>query len=407
MSRRPNAIVLTTVMCLAQVGTLIDVFSFATLIKVFEAEWMLTKAQQGWISGIYFAGYVLAVPVLMAITDRVDARRVYMAGALIITAGATGFALLAEGFWSALALRAICGFGLASVYMPGLRVLVDRYSGANESRAIAFYTASWSLGAANSFLLTGLIEEAFGWHMAFYAGAGGAFFAFCLVALFLRPVPPQKPEHTTRLLDFRPVFRNRAVVGFIVSYAAHTWELLCYRAWLVAFLAFSLTQQDDPAVGWLAEPARIAMFTALTAMVASVIGNELANRFNRVRVITIVQCLSGIIACTVGFLGALPYALVVGLVMIHSFLIQSDSAPLTSGVVSVADQGRRGATLAMYNFIGWAGGFMGPVLVGIVLGAFGQESVTGWGAGFIVMGGVAFIGAATLRFCAGEYRQEP
>lgn len=45
------------------------------MFRTFEAEWLLTKVEQGWVLGVYQAGYVLAVPVIMALTDRVDARR--------------------------------------------------------------------------------------------------------------------------------------------------------------------------------------------------------------------------------------------------------------------------------------------------------------------------------------------
>jgi hypothetical protein len=34
-----------------------------------------------------------------------------------------------------------------------------------------------------------------------------------------------------RLLDFRPVLRNRAAMGWIIGYTVHTWELSALRAW--------------------------------------------------------------------------------------------------------------------------------------------------------------------------------
>ncbi|PIW26773.1 MAG: MFS transporter [Rhodospirillales bacterium CG15_BIG_FIL_POST_REV_8_21_14_020_66_15] len=402
MFRTPGPVLITVIMCLTMVACLIDVFVFATLIKTFEAEWALTKAEQGWISGIYFAGYTATVPVLMAVTDRIDARRVHLSGSLIIALGALAFALFAEGFWTALIFRTLSGIGLAAVYMPGLRVLVDRYSGAQESRAIAFYTASWSLGVAGSFLVTGVIGEALGWQAAVLSGAAAAIVSFLMVALLLAPIVPQQPEQRTRLLDFRPVFRNRAAMAFIFGYAAHTYELLAYRAWLVAFLAFSVTQQPTPAVGWLAEPARIAAFTALAAMIASVIGNEMAIRLGRARWIAAIQVSSGGLACGLGFLAGESYALVAGLAILHSFLIQADSAPLTAGVYAAAEPGRQGQTLAMHNFIGWTGGFLGPVAVGLVLGHFGKESVVGWGFGYAAMGIVGALGAAVVLTLAGR-----
>lgn len=404
MLRDPGPVLITALMCLAQVATLVDFFVFATLVRSFEADWLLTKAEQGWILGIYQAGYVLAVPVVMALTDRVDARRLYLAGCMVIAVAALGFAVLAEGFWSALALRALSGFGFAATYMPGLRVLVDRYPGGNESRAIAFYTSSWSLGTAVSYLLAGVIGDAWGWQAAFLAGGTGALAGFALIAVCLSPVAPARPPEPTRLLDFRPVLRNRPAMGYVIAYATHTYELLAFRAWLVAFLAFSLSQQPAPMVGWLAEPSRIAMFTAVAAIFSSIAGNELAQRFDRPRYIALVQCMTACLACVIGFLGAAPYEWVIALVVLYALLVQADSASLTAGVVGAAEDGRRGATLAVYNVGAWSCAFIGPVLVGAVLNAAGEESTFGWGLAFAAMGAVTFLGAAAIRILAGGRR---
>ena len=395
---------LTIIMCAAHVGVLMDAFTFATLIKTFEADWGLTKAQQGWVSGIYYVAYVPLVPILMALTDRMDARRIFLTGSLTIAGAAAGFAIFAEGFWSALAFRALSGMGFAAAYMPGLRVLVDRFEGPWEARAIACYTASWSLGTAVSYLVAGIVGETFGWQAAFYAAGAGALIAFALVFICLDAITPKATDAPGRLLDFRPVFRNLKAMGYVCSYAAHTWELLAFRAWLVAFLVFSLAQQSEPMVGWFAEPSRIATLSAIAAMVSSIFGNELAMRFGRVRVITVIQLATGILACALGFLAAQPYLLVAALTVLYALMVQADSGSLTAGLVGVADEGRRGATLAVYQVVGFAGGFTGPILVGIVLGLFDAESLMAWGSAFITMGGVAFVGTILLLALTGRER---
>ena len=81
-----------------------------------------------------FGGYMLAVPVLSGLTDRMDARRVYLGSCLLAAAGLGGFALLAEGPATAGLLQAVSGAGLAGTYMPGLRLLADRIGGSRRSR---------------------------------------------------------------------------------------------------------------------------------------------------------------------------------------------------------------------------------------------------------------------------------
>ena len=62
-------------------------------------EWSLSSTQAGWIGGIYFAGYVAAVPFLVGLTDVLDARRIYLFGLFCGILGSVGFALFADGFF--------------------------------------------------------------------------------------------------------------------------------------------------------------------------------------------------------------------------------------------------------------------------------------------------------------------
>jgi len=58
------------------------------------------------------------------------ARSVYLAGTGLTALSHLGFALLADGFWSGMAMRALAGFGWAGAYMPGLKAIADRLEGA-------------------------------------------------------------------------------------------------------------------------------------------------------------------------------------------------------------------------------------------------------------------------------------
>ena len=168
-------------LCVAHALSLIGLASYPALLPTFISAWDLTNTEAGWISGIYYAGYMLAVPVLAGATDHVDARRIYLTASAVTFAATLGFALLADGFWSAVMLRFCAGIGLAGTYMPGLKALTDRVTGPNESRYVAFYTATFGLGVSLSFLISGEVAAWLGWRAAFVAaavGSGAAFFIF-------------------------------------------------------------------------------------------------------------------------------------------------------------------------------------------------------------------------------------
>ena len=99
---------------------------FLALQPSLEREWTLSNTASGWISSAYFAGYMIAVPVLSSLTDRIDARTVWLGACAMAAVGAIGFGLGADGVWSAAAFQAVAGIGRAGKYMPGLKVIADR-----------------------------------------------------------------------------------------------------------------------------------------------------------------------------------------------------------------------------------------------------------------------------------------
>src|ERR671932_776458 len=109
-------------------------------------------------SPAFVATIVPAVPVLLALTDRVPARRVYLAGTGLTALSHLGFALVADGFWSGLLMRALAGVGWAGAYMPGLKVISDPLEGTAQSRAVSWHAAGVGIAGAGSFAIAGLFD---------------------------------------------------------------------------------------------------------------------------------------------------------------------------------------------------------------------------------------------------------
>ena len=381
-------------LCLAEVLGMLGISTFSALLPELQAEWGLSNSQAGWITGIYYAGYLSAVPVLVSLTDRVDPLRIYLAAAALAGLSLLGFAFLAEGFWTALLFRTLAGVALAGTYMPGLKALTDRIEGPRQPRAVAFYTSSFGIGVSLSFLISGEVAAALSWPWAFGLGALGAPLAMALAgwALTARPAAAH-PVPKTHLLDFRPVFRNRRAMGYILAYSAHNWELFGLRGWLVAFLVFCQTLQPAYA-GW--NVTLIVTLVALVAVPSSIIGGELAMRFGRRRVVTVVMAMSAIMAALYGFSGWLPFPLVAVLAMFYGMFVTADSAAITTGAVQAAPPGGRGAVMAVHSCLGFIGAFLGPLAFGVVLDVAGADHVLGWGLAFAAMGAGVIMGPLAL-----------
>lgn len=403
---------ITAIICLAETLGMAGFAAFPTLLPQFFAEWNITNTEAGWINGIYYAGYVLAVIILTSLTDRAAPRDIYLFSTAISGLSCIGFAFWADGFWSAMAFRTLGGIGLAGTYMPGLKMLNDFLSGPKKSRAVAFYTSSFGIGTSFSIVATGYMADVTDWHTTFALLTLGPIAAIILTVFMVPRIKTSDTARTTHVLDFRPVLRCRAAMAYVVGYTIHNFELFAYRAWTVAFLVYAVSLHEGTAL-----PLSIITLAAiinLFGVPASIIGNEFALKVGRHRWIIMVMILSAMLASLIGYTASWSLWLVIGLCCLYSATITADSAALTAGAVEAAPPGYLGATMAMYSSIAFTGAFLGPLVFGIVLdfnsdgGAANASDASdaSWGTAFVVVGIVSLMGPVLMRWI-GEAKDSP
>ena len=392
--------------CIAEVLTMQGVFTFSSMLPFFFEEWKLDSIDAGWISGIYYGAYMISVMILVSLTDWIDAKKIYITGALVTLLSCVGFALFVEGFWTAILFRTLGGMGLAGTYMPGLKALTDRLSGTSRIRATSFYTSSFGVGSALSFLIGGSILEWFPWETAFWVAGLCALLGLLIVWKVLENRPNQVGSRSgLRSLDFRPVLRNHNAMGWIACYSTHNYELFAFRSWIVVYLAFAMS---DVSGGFYIQPSIIVFFGILLGMPSSVIGNELALRYGRTRIVISIMCISAFLAIVVGNSIGLAAPLLIALVLVYGCFVTGESASITTGAIESASQENRGVTMAVHSSIGFIGSFLGPIGFGMVLNAFGgHNSSHAWFWAFASTGVVLLIGPILLLFLRNFQNRRP
>jgi len=381
---------LVAAICLGQVGNLLPhVVVPAIMAQHLMPLWGLSAAQAGLMASAYAFGYMLAVPVLTALTDRIDARHILLAGSALSGLATIAFGLFANGLWSAIPLWGLAGAGFAGAYMPGLKALTDRL-GPGNSRAVTFYTSSYSFGVGLSFLVSQLVADSFGWRAAFVVTGLGP---VVMIAACFGLAPFQPPAHG-RLLDFRPVFRNRPALGYVLGYGAHCFELYGMRTWIVTFWTFVVAHNASAAP---LSPVTVSVLVTVLAMPASIFGNEAAIRFGRHRAIATIQVISATLVLTIGFCAGVSPYLLLGLVLVHAVTLNGDSGALTSGMTASAVPTQRGATMALHSTVGFGLSAAGAWATGIVLDIGGGPSnPSGWLAAFALLATVILLGPLAL-----------
>jgi len=376
---------------LAQLGA----FALPALLPDYIQLWHLTATEAGWLVGIFFAAYVAAVPLLLAMTDRLPVRRIYLLGTGLTTLSHLGFAFIADGFWSGFIFRILAGAGWAGTYMTGLRALADHLEGTAQSRAVSLHAAGVGISGAGSFAVAGLVAALVSPNAAFLLAAATAASAFGIAALLMPDRVTVEKSASSALLDYRPVFRNRGALAWIAGYTVHTWEMAAVRAWGVTFFATVIAWHGAP--WWLPDPTVLFTLAGLVGVLVSVTGNETAQRWGRRRVVLIAMTVAAALSLIAGWTAAVSAPLAVFVLVLWNAAIYLDSSALTAGTVQAADPKLRGATMGLHSMCGYAGGFIGPPLAGLVLDTLGKDSVVGWGLAFGHLAIITLTGLAVLE----------
>src|SRR6516164_9162054 len=99
---------LVAAMCIGQLGNLLPHVAVpAVMPQHLMSLWALSAAEAGLMASAFSFGYMVAVPVLTALTDRMDARNILLVGSFALSLATLAFGLLADGLWTATLIWAL------------------------------------------------------------------------------------------------------------------------------------------------------------------------------------------------------------------------------------------------------------------------------------------------------------
>ncbi|HEV8537228.1 MAG TPA: MFS transporter [Candidatus Limnocylindria bacterium] len=377
---RSRALALSTTLALVLLPSQLP----AAALPLMRTEWQASAAELGWVVSAYLLGYAVAVLVVLPLTDRFRPSRVIALGALITTIANLVFAYAAQDVVTASLLRVVAGFGLAGVYMPGVRIVAQSSDPARRGAAVGLYVAAFYFGGSLSFLATGLLLQPFGWR--------GAALALGLIAVAALPVALASARGIVETtgerahLDLR-VLRNAPLVRTIAAYTGHSWELFIVRAWLAAFLAAAFTLRGLSPTDASATASQWAALMLALGVPGVFVGGWASDRIGRMRAALLYAIGSGAISIGFGTLLFAPWPALVAVGALYGAIVAADSAVYSTAVTELAPAGRVGSAQAIQAVAGFGIGSLGPVVAGATL-----DLGAGWIGPFIVAG---VVGVAT------------
>lgn len=396
------------VLCVAQLFIMLVFINYSAVLPILKQEWGMNNTMAGSIFSVYQFGYILSGVILSTLTDRCNIRNIFLVSALWSALANLLFALYAHDYLSAMLLRGITGIGMGGTYMPGLKLVAERFDSRQRGRAVGIYVGSLVLGASLSLFVTGFLTTVTGWRTAFMLCSVGVLFGTALSVLVFRghrqTIHARKAEENY----VTAVVKNRPAMLMILGYGAHMWEMYGMRSWLAPFFTASLLRYGlttGVATGWGATAS--ALIIGIGTLATAVTGT-LSDRFGRTRTIAVTMTASSLLSFCFGWLiNGSPYlALAVG--MVYGYLIVAESPVFSTGLTELVSPSFLGSAMGMQSLIGYSLAMISPTVFGWALDLCkGWQPLPGidaaWGVGFATCG----MGALLGPFCMHLLRREP
>jgi len=275
-------------------------------------------------------------------------------------------------FWHFVTVRALEGFGETFYFPASMSVISDYHNKNTRSRAMSFHQTSVYLGTILGSWLGAWFAETIGWRLGFYFfGITGIFLALVLYKLLGEPkrgeserrssltsYPPLSPKETLHVIFHTPVV-PLLMCAFVCANFVATVFLTWTPTFLVEKFGFRLTTAG------LSGTVFIHLASAISVPLAGMLADYFMKKFDGGRML--VQAVGLIIGAFFVFqVGNTSDTTTLILSMTVYGLCKGfyDSGIFASLYDSIEPRARSSAA-GLMNTVGWSGGALGPLFVGI------------------------------------------
>ncbi len=389
-------------LCLAQLFIMLVFINYSAVLPLLKQEWGMSNTQAGTIFSAYQLGYIASGVLLSALTDRFNTRNIFIAATLWSATANLLFALYAHDYASGLLLRGLTGIGMGGTYMPGLKLVAERFPSNQRGKAVGIYVGALLLGGSFSLALTGGITALAGWRVAFAACSLGVYLGALVALAAFKGYEPRR--HPPVAHGFRKeIVTNRPALLMICGYGAHMWEMYGMRSWLAPFFTAALLGHgltNGKATGWAAVGAALvvgvgAISTALTG--------TLSDRLGRTKTITLIMLASAVCSFIFGWLINLHPAIIFLSALFYGYLAVAESPVFSTGLTELVAPAYLGTAMGLQSLVGYSLAMISPTVFGWALDLCShRQPATGWGIAFATAGAGALAGPIFMRLLRAE-----
>jgi MFS family permease len=383
--------------------------AISSLFPLLERDYGFTKAQLGLIGSAFMWVYAVAAPFAGFAGDRRSRKGLILGGCLFwsLMTVMTG---LCGRLWQFVATRALIGLG-ESVYFPAATSMLSDYHGTRtRSTALSLHQSAVYIGTIVGGGLGALLAERYGWRWTFYGfGVAGIVVALLLWIRLREPARgaseitclPESPVIATKRRGFVETFhhliRTPGVPMLLGAFACANGVAAIFMVWAPTFL-FEKFHLGLVSAG-LSAVVAIQLASAVSAPLSGLLADRLALSIRGARMLlqAVALILGSLCVVAVGRASGME---VLVFAMIGFGLCKGayDGGIFASAFDCVPPQ-ERASVAGLMNLIGWGGGALGPLAIGLV-STFGSGTQIQRMSGAIVWSGAAYLVAAGLILAA-------
>ena len=380
--------------------------AISSIFPMLERDFGFTKAQLGLLGSSFMWVYAFSSPIAGFAGDRLSRKGLIVGGCLFwsLMTGMTG---VCGRLWQFVAARSLIGLG-ESVYFPSAVSMLSDYHGAHtRSTALSVHQSAVYIGTIAGGGLGALLAEHFGWRWAFYGfGAVGI-----LLSLFLwmrLREPPRDSsemgEESVAILDevgmvqsFSSLLKSPGVPLLMGAFACANGVAAIFLIWTPTFL-FEKFHLGFVASG-VSAVAAIQLASAVSAPLSGMLADRLACGIKGARMLVQATALflGTFFVVSVGHASTMAELL---LAMICFGLCKGAyDGGIFASLFDLVPTRERASAAGLMNMIGWGGGALGPLTVGLVA-TLGHGTQTERMSGAIAWSALAYLVASCLILAA-------
>lgn len=377
--------------------------AMSAILPALEKEFDFNKKEQGLISSAFSLVYAATAPFAGMTSDRFS-RKWLIIGGLYVWSLITGFTALCNKLWQFVLVRGGEGLG-ETFYFPASMSLVSDYHGKRtRSLAMGLHQTSVYAGIIGGSVLAGWMTQVWNWRVPFVVlGAGGMILGLVLSRFIIEPQRnraelvdqglPQAQVEKVRLVDFFAELANRPTAfGLAIAFIGANGAATVVMTWMTTFLHEKFHME-------LVEAAFTATFYFyIASMFGSAAGGYLADIWARRSAggRILVQALGAFAAAPLVYLSGTTGEKRVLIAVLIAFGLAKGiyDSNIWASLYEVVPAARRSTAVGLMNMVGWLGGFVGPLTVGVLVDA-------GWKMGDAIasLAIVYLVVAAVLGTC--------